>query len=54
MYRLLGAGSMSVRTVEKHRASLMFTLDVTTMAALMIYAMKEGLLGSHKQRRGKP
>ena len=29
--------SPSVRTVEKHRSSLMFELDVTSVAELMVY-----------------
>jgi len=41
--------NISKRTVEKHRASLMNKLDVTSVAELMVYALKEGLLDGHKQ-----
>lgn len=40
---------ISKRTVEKHRSSLMQKLDVTTVAELMSYALKEGLLDEYKQ-----
>jgi len=40
---------ISKRTVEKHRSSLMLKLDVTSVAELMTYALKEGLLDDHKQ-----
>ena len=41
--------NISSRTVEKHRASLMRKLRVTTVAELMVYALKEGLLDGYKQ-----
>ncbi len=41
--------SISKRTVEKHRSSLMLKLDATSVAELMVYALKEGLLDGHKQ-----
>lgn len=41
--------NISKRTVEKHRASLMNKLDVTSVAELMVYALKEGLLDGHTQ-----
>lgn len=41
--------SISRKTVEKHRASLMAKLDVHTVAELLVYALKEGLLDSHSQ-----
>ena len=40
---------ISRRTVEKHRGNLMLKLDVTTVAELMTYALREGLLDEHKQ-----
>ena len=40
---------ISKRTVEKHRSSLMHKLDVTSVAELMSYALKEGLLDEYKQ-----
>lgn len=41
--------SISPKTVEKHRASLMSKLDVHTVAELMVFALREGLLDEHKQ-----
>ena len=41
--------SISVKTVEKHRASLMGKLKVHSVAELMVYALREGLLDEHKQ-----
>ena len=41
--------SLSPKTVEKHRASLMSKLDVHSIAELMVYALREGLLDEHKQ-----
>lgn len=40
---------ISPKTVEKHRASLMAKLDVHSMAELLVYALKEGLLDEHRQ-----
>lgn len=40
---------ISRRTVEKHRSSLMLKLDVTTVAELMTYALREGLLEEYTQ-----
>ena len=40
---------ISKRTVEKHRGSLMVKLDVTTVAELMTFALREGLLDEHTQ-----
>jgi len=40
---------LSVKTIEKHRASLMTKLGVRTVAQLMVYALKEGLLDEFKQ-----
>lgn len=40
---------ISRRTVEKHRSSLMLKLDVTSVAELMTYALREGLLDGHSQ-----
>ncbi|PHS35195.1 MAG: DNA-binding response regulator [Robiginitomaculum sp.] len=40
---------ISKRTVEKHRSSLMLKLDVTSVAELMTYALREGLLDEYKQ-----
>ncbi len=37
---------ISPRTVEKHRASLMQKLDVSSVAELMAKALKDGLLDS--------
>lgn len=41
--------SISPKTVEKHRASLMAKLGVHSMAELLVYALKEGLLDEHRQ-----
>ena len=41
--------SISVKTVEKHRASLMSKIGVHSVAGLMVYALREGLLDEHKQ-----
>ncbi len=41
--------SISIKTVEKHRGSLMAKLDVHSVAELMVYALREGLLDEHKQ-----
>lgn len=40
---------ISQKTVEKHRASLMKKLNVHSVAELMVYALKEGLLDDLKQ-----
>ncbi len=40
---------ISVKTVEKHRGSLMAKLDVRSVSGLMIYAMREGLLDEFRQ-----
>lgn len=41
--------NISPKTVEKHRASLMAKLNVHSVAELMVYALREGLLDEHKQ-----
>ncbi|MEP3226793.1 MAG: response regulator transcription factor [Parasphingorhabdus sp.] len=41
--------SISIKTVEKHRGSLMGKLGVRSVAELLAYALKEGLLETHKQ-----
>jgi DNA-binding NarL/FixJ family response regulator len=41
--------SISPKTVEKHRGSLMTKLDVHSVAELLVYALREGLLDEHKQ-----
>lgn len=41
--------SISSRTVEKHRGSLMRKIDVKSVAELMVYALREGLLEEFKQ-----
>ncbi len=41
--------SISIKTVEKHRASLMKKLGVHSIAELMTFALREGLLDEHKQ-----
>jgi len=41
--------SISIKTVEKHRASLMGKLHVHSVAEMMVYALREGLLDEHKQ-----
>ena len=40
---------ISIKTVEKHRGSLMAKLGVATVAQLLAHALKEGLLETHKQ-----
>jgi DNA-binding NarL/FixJ family response regulator len=40
---------ISPKTVEKHRASLMAKLGVHSVAELMVYALREGLLEDKKQ-----
>ncbi|WP_162789576.1 response regulator transcription factor [Altererythrobacter sp. ZODW24] len=40
---------ISPKTVEKHRASLMAKLKVNSVSALMVHALKEGLLEEHRQ-----
>lgn len=41
--------SISSRTVEKHRGSLMQKLNVGSVAELMVYALREGLLEEFRQ-----
>ncbi|MGV6820297.1 MAG: response regulator [Parvularcula sp.] len=41
--------SISTKTVEKHRASLMNKLNVHSIAELLVFALREGLLDEHKQ-----
>jgi DNA-binding NarL/FixJ family response regulator len=41
--------SISPKTVEKHRGSLIQKLGVHNVAELMVYALREGLLDEHKQ-----
>lgn len=41
--------AISPKTVEKHRASLMAKLQVHSVAELLVYALKEGLLDEHRQ-----
>jgi DNA-binding NarL/FixJ family response regulator len=41
--------SISVKTVEKHRGSLMKKLCVHSVADLMVVALREGWLDEHKQ-----
>lgn len=41
--------SISIKTVEKHRASLMSKLGVHSIAELLVCALREGLLDEHKQ-----
>lgn len=40
---------ISLRTVEKHRASLMAKVGVNSAAQLIAYALREGLLDGHTQ-----
>lgn len=40
---------ISVKTVEKHRGSLMGKLGVKSVAELMVVALKQGWLDAHKQ-----
>lgn len=46
---IAGRLSISPKTVEKHRGSLMAKLGVHSVAELMVYALREGLLDEHKQ-----
>ena len=41
--------NISSRTVEKHRASLMAKVGVNSIAQLIAYALREGLLDEHRQ-----
>jgi DNA-binding NarL/FixJ family response regulator len=41
--------SISAKTVDKHRTSLMAKIGVHSVAELMVYALREGLLDEHKQ-----
>lgn len=41
--------SISAKTVEKHRASLMAKLGVHSVSELLVHALREGLLDEHKQ-----
>jgi len=41
--------NISIKTVEKHRSSLMAKLNVHSVAELMVYALREGLLDEFKQ-----
>lgn len=40
---------ISPKTVEKHRASLMAKLGVNSVSALLVHALREGLLDEHRQ-----
>lgn len=40
---------ISVKTVDNHRTNLMAKLGVRSMAELLAYALKEGLLDSHRE-----
>ncbi|MEL7390572.1 MAG: response regulator transcription factor [Pseudomonadota bacterium] len=40
---------ISIKTVEKHRGSLMSKLGVGSVAQLLAYALKEGFLDTHRQ-----
>lgn len=40
---------ISPKTVEKHRASLMAKLGVNSVSALLVHALREGLLDEHTQ-----
>ncbi|MEL7446695.1 MAG: response regulator transcription factor [Pseudomonadota bacterium] len=40
---------ISPKTVEKHRASLMSKLGVNSVSALLVHALREGLLDEHSQ-----
>lgn len=40
---------ISPKTVEKHRASLMAKLGVNSVSALLVHALREGLLDEHSQ-----
>lgn len=41
--------SISAKTVEKHRASLMAKLGVQSLSGLLTHALREGLLDEHRQ-----
>jgi len=41
--------SVSIRTVEKHRGSMMEKLGVNSISELMLHALKAGLLDEHHQ-----
>lgn len=41
--------SISAKTVEKHRASLMSKLGVHSVSELLVFALREGLLDEHRQ-----
>ncbi|MDZ7671213.1 MAG: LuxR C-terminal-related transcriptional regulator [Gammaproteobacteria bacterium] len=41
--------SISTNTVDDHRASIMRKLNVHSMAELMAYALREGLLDASRQ-----
>ncbi len=41
--------NISPKTVEKHRANLMTKLDVHSVAELLVFALKEGLLDEYTQ-----
>jgi len=41
--------SISIKTVEKHRGSLMGKLGVNSVAELLAFALREGFLEGHKQ-----
>jgi DNA-binding NarL/FixJ family response regulator len=40
---------ISPKTVEKHRASLMAKLGVNSVSALLVHALREGMLDDHSQ-----
>ena len=40
---------ISIKTVEKHRGSLMAKLGVSSVSELLAYALREGFLDAHKQ-----
>ena len=51
-YQNAGIGerlSISPRTVEKHRASLMEKVGVSSLAELIAYALREGLIAEQTQ-----
>ncbi|MEE9434709.1 MAG: response regulator transcription factor [Sphingorhabdus sp.] len=41
--------SISAKTVEKHRASLMAKVGAHSISELLVYALREGLLDEHRQ-----
>ncbi|MEJ2529467.1 MAG: response regulator transcription factor [Gammaproteobacteria bacterium] len=43
---------ISIKTVEKHRSSLMTKLDMHNAAALATYAVKKGLIATDENREG--